>query len=193
VVAPETVVMTITDYLLSGGLLALVLFQIRGRRLSVRTLLFPVAVVGYVAFAYLHGVPTSGANLILVLAGAMIGLALGTGCGLATTVRRVDGTPIAKAGLLAATLWVAGIGARLAFSFYATHGGAESIGRFSVAHHITSSQAWTACLVLMALVEVMSRTAIIAAKYWRLSTEPAAGTSAIGPLTGAPRSVLVES
>ena len=35
----------------------------------------------------------------------------------------VDGVPMAKAGLIAAALWILGTGTRLAFQLYATHGG----------------------------------------------------------------------
>ena len=48
-------------------------------------------------------------------------------------------------------MWVAGVGARMAFAFAATHGAGPAIGRFSVAHHITGSGAWVAALVMMAL------------------------------------------
>ena len=125
---------------------------------------------------YLHGIPTGANNLALVLTGALTGLVLGAGCGLATVVkRRADGAVIAKAGPVAALLWIAGVSARLAFSEYATHGGQGAIGRFSAAHHITSGEAWVACLVLMALAEVVSRTAVIATRFARLGGNGPAG------------------
>jgi hypothetical protein len=161
--------MTFTDYLLNGFLVALVILQIHGVRLTVRMLIIPVVVVGIVAFEYLHGIQGGGNNLLLVVAGALLGLVLGSGCGLATAVYRNDRKAVmSKAGLLAAVLWVAGVGARLAFAIYATHGGATAIGNFSVAHHITSGQTWANALLLMALAEVMSRSAVLAVKYWTL-------------------------
>ena len=157
--------MSPTEYLLNAILIGLVALQVRGRRLSARSLLWPVVVVAVVAGEYLHGVPTRGNDLALAVGGALVGAALGTGCGLATRVaRRADGATIAKAGPLAAALWVTGVGARLAFSLYASHGGGAAIVRFSAAHNITSTDAWVACLVLMALCEVLGRTAVLAAK-----------------------------
>jgi len=175
--------MSISDYLLNGALVALVILQIRGRRITVRNLALPLVIVAVAAMTYLHGVPTAGNDLMLALAGAAAGLLLGGGCGLATAVyRRADGAPVAKAGAVAAVLWVAGVGARMAFALYATHGGGRSIGRFSIAHHITSAQAWVACLILMALVEVVSRSAILAAKYSALvRLRPAAAAPAPVP------------
>src|SRR5579862_6621871 len=164
--------MSITEYLLNGALVGLVFLQLRGRRLTARNLLLPVAIVGWVAMSYLHGIPTAGNDLVLVVLGALAGLLLGTGCGLATVVvRRADGATIAKAGPLAAVLWVAGIGARVAFSLYATNGGGPAIERFSIAHAITSPRAWVGGLVLMALAEVLSRTALVAWKYRRTVAE----------------------
>lgn len=161
--------MTVTDYLLNGALVALVVLQIRGRRMTTRMLLLPVVAVGIVAVDFLHSVPTAGNDLVLIMAGALCGLVLGTACGLATRVfRRTDGIPIAKAGAIAALLWVVGVGARVAFALYATHGGGDAIGRFGIAHQITSPEAWATCLVLMAIAEVVSRTAVLAAKQHRL-------------------------
>ena len=182
--------MSVTEYLLNGALVGLVFLQLRGRRLTVRTLLLPVAIVGWVAASYLHGIPTAGNDLALVVLGALAGLLLGTGCGLATAVaRRADGAAIAKAGPLAAVLWVLGIGARVAFSLYATNGGGPAIERFSIDHAITSPRAWIGCLVLMALLEVLSRTAVVAWKYRRTVAEaqPAAVGAALSiPATAAP-------
>jgi hypothetical protein len=167
--------MTFTDYLLDGALIAIVLLQIRGRRISARSLALPIGIVAFAAVDYLHGVPTTGNNFILVLAGAVTGLVLGIGCGLATKVfRGSGGAAIAKAGPVAAVLWLAGISARLAFAEYGSHGGQAAIARFSAAHHITSAQAWVACLVLMALAEVLSRTAVIAFRYRALGADPSA-------------------
>jgi hypothetical protein len=157
--------MTFTDYLLDGILIALVLLQIRGRRISVHTLLPPIGIVAFAAVDYLHGVPTTGNNLVLVVAGALTGLALGIGCGLATAVFRNS----------------AGVSARLAFSEYGSHGGQAAIVRFSAAHHITSAEAWVACLVFMALAEVLSRTAVIAIKFAALGGERPTATRQTRP------------
>jgi hypothetical protein len=176
--------MTFTDYLIDISLIALVLVQIRGRRLTTRALLLPLAIVGYVAYSYLRGVPTAGNDLFLVAGCAALGATLGGLSGKFTSVYPDgDGVPMAKAGLIAATLWVLGTGARLAFQLYATHGGGAAIGRFSVAHSITSASAWTAALILMALSEAVCRTAILA---WRANTvrrqAPAGvGTRTLGP------------
>src|ERR1017187_9853586 len=157
--------MTFSDYLLNGVLVALVLVQIRGRRFTTSLLLGPILIVGVVAGTYLQTIPTQGHDVILALVGAAAGALLGTCCGLATSVFRDNGGHvIVKAGILAALLWVAGVGSRLALSLYSEHGGGPAVTRFSIANHITSTQAWVTCLVLMAVMEVGSRTAVLA---WR--------------------------
>ncbi|MGA7361630.1 MAG: hypothetical protein WBZ07_01595 [Candidatus Dormiibacterota bacterium] len=60
-------------------------------------------------------------------------------------------------GILAAFFWIVGVGARLAFAFYAENGGGESVYRFTVANHLTTS-VWAPALNLMALLEVLGRS-----------------------------------
>ena len=57
---------------------------------------------------------------------------LGGLCALFTRLRRgADGTPLSRAGWVAAILWVVGIGARMGFAWAASHGAAPAIERFS--------------------------------------------------------------
>ena len=157
--------MTFTDYLIDFTLIGIVVLQLRGRRLTPRSLLFPLGIVGYVAATYLHGIPTAGNDILLVAAFAAVGSTLGLLAGLCTSVSSDrQGTIFAKAGLVAAGLWILGTGGRLAFQLYATHGGGRAIEHFSAAHSITSAKAWTAALILMALCEAVLRTGVLA---WR--------------------------
>ncbi|MGC9960620.1 MAG: hypothetical protein ABSE47_01810 [Acidimicrobiales bacterium] len=166
--------MTTTDYLLNFLLIGLVVLQIRGRRLSPVTLLLPVGIVAWAATSYLRSFPTAGNDLVLELGCAAVGALLGIGCAVWSRIERDDsGSIVVKAGVVAAALWVAGVGSRLAFQMYATHGGGESIGRFSMAHQITTSQAWVTALILMAFGEVLFRTAGI----WIRALRTGRGTS----------------
>jgi hypothetical protein len=154
--------MTTTDYLINFALIALVILQIRGSRCDLKTALRPLILVGAAAVYYLRGIPTAGNDLLLdgILVG--VGLILGIACGATTKVWRAsDGFSYAKAGVAAAVLWVVGLGARLAFEEFWSHGGTKAIVNFSVAHDITSQDAWVAALVLMALAEVVSRLVTI--------------------------------
>jgi hypothetical protein len=154
--------MTITDYLINIVLIAFVILQIRGSRLDLRTALRPVICVAAAAVYYLRGVPTAGNDLLLYVVLGGIGLVLGIGCAATTRVWRAnDGFAYAKAGVVAAALWVIGIGSRLGFEEFWSHGGTKDIVNFSIAHDITSQNAWVAGLVLMALAEVLARLIVL--------------------------------
>jgi hypothetical protein len=154
--------MTITDYAIDIVLIGLVAFQIHGMRLTRRALILPLVLVGIVATNYLKTIPTAGNDLFLIVGLTAIGATLGSLAGLFTSVRQdSSGTPVAKAGAVAAILWVLGVGSRFAFQLYVSHGGFPAVAHFSATHDITSGAAWTAALVLMALTEVLCRHAII--------------------------------
>src|SRR5260370_6302461 len=89
-----------------------------------------------------------------------------------------DGQVLGHAGWVSASLWVTGVGARMAFVFAATHGLGPAIGRFSVAHHITSAQVWAAALVMMALADVLTRLTVLVVRSRRLAVAPAAAVVA---------------
>lgn len=157
--------MTTLDYLINALLVLLVLRQLRERRLDPQSFVLPVVLVGVAAQHYLHAIPTAGNDLALIAGLAALGATLGTLSGLATHVRAGDdGVALARAGWVAAALWVVGIGSRMAFSYLAAHGAGASIAHFSMVNHITGSSAWTAAFVLMALAEVTGRLVTL---YWR--------------------------
>ena len=107
---------------------------------------------------FLHAVPSAGSDIALDLLCASAGAAMGAIGGLATRLRPgPGGRPLGRAGVLAVSMWIAGVGARMVFYFAATHGAGPAIAAFSIAHHITGSAAWTAALVMMALADVTAR------------------------------------
>ena len=167
-------------YLINALLVLLVIRQIREHPLDARSLATPVLAVGAAAVMFLHAVPAGGSDLALEAAGVAAGAAMGATGGLATRLRLgADGRPLGRAGALAAGMWIAGVGARMVFYFAATHGAGPAIARFSIAHHITGSAAWTAALVMMALADVLTRLAVVWIRGRRLT---ATGT----PVTAAP-------
>ncbi|HZU78608.1 MAG TPA: hypothetical protein VE991_01725 [Acidimicrobiales bacterium] len=159
--------MTITDYALNIALIGLVVLQIRGHAVTRARLLFPVAMTVWACSQFLHAVPTAGNDVALVATLAFAGGTLGVLAGMTTGISRRGETAFAKAGVVAAFLWVLGVGARMAFAIWVTHGGQASVARFSAAHHITSSAAWTSAFILMALAEVASRTGVLYVKTRR--------------------------
>jgi hypothetical protein len=168
-------VMNATDYAINAILVLLVIRQIRETRLSWQILLLPVLIVIGAAAYYLRSVPTAGNDLLLDVTLAAAGATLGGLCALFTHLRRgADGTPLSRAGWIAAILWVVGIGARMGFAWATTHGAGPAIGRFSVTHSVTTADAWVAALFLMALAEVVTRLAVLWIRSRRLPATIAA-------------------
>ncbi|WP_075734736.1 hypothetical protein [Streptomyces acidiscabies] len=153
--------MTTTEWITDIALLLVVFRQLREGRLDLRTFLIPLGIVAFVAHTYLDSVPTAGNDLVLVGALVGVGAVLGVAGGVYTRVRTAGGHILIKAGAVSAILWVLGMGARMGFQLWTEHGGADDVARFSLAHHITSDQAWVAAFVLMALTEVVTRLATI--------------------------------
>jgi len=157
-------------YLINALLVLLVVRQIREHQLDLRALAVPVLAVAAAAVMFLHSVPAGGSDLALDLVCVSAGAAMGAIGGLATRLRPgADGRPLGRAGTLAAAMWIAGVGARMAFYFAATHGAGPAIAAFSIAHHITGSAAWTAALVMMALADVLTRLAVVYLRGRRLT------------------------
>jgi hypothetical protein len=151
-----------SDYIFSAVFIALIFRQVRGRPLTAKSLLVPVAIVIGFAVRYLHNIPAAANDVTFTALCAFAGVVLGCASGLVTTVRAgTDGRPIAKAGPLAVVLWVLGTGSRLAFGLYALHGGGPEIRRLSATYHITGPDAYTTAFILMALCEVVARYGLL--------------------------------
>ncbi|MGH8959945.1 MAG: hypothetical protein ACRDWT_01855 [Jatrophihabitantaceae bacterium] len=165
--------MTFSDYLFDSVLVLLVLRQLRESRLDRKAVLLPLGIIAWVADSYLHTIPTSGNNLVLIVGLTLVGVAFGSISALTTRVRADGGRyALVKAGWTAAGVWVLSMGSRFAFAVWASHGGGPSLYRFGRTHHL-SIDVWTAALVLMALGEVLSRTGILLVRSQRTLGQPA--------------------
>jgi hypothetical protein len=165
--------MTFSDYLLDIALIAIVFRQVRESRFSPKMMVLPLAISVVVATQYLHGIPTTGNDLVLIVGFAAVGVIFGVISAMATRIRHdADGQPLVKAGWIAAGTWVLSMGFRLGFGMWASNGGATQLAHFSASHHITTGSAWTAALVLMAIGEVVVRTGLIWLRATRIKTAP---------------------
>ena len=159
--------MTLIDYLLNATLIGLVALQIHGHRVTAVRLFVPVALTIWGASQFLQSVPTAGSDLALEVSLVLAGCCLGGLAALATGVHRDGEGAIAKAGAAAALLWVVGIGARVGFYLWVTHGGQATVSSFNASVHVTSGAAWAAGFILMAMAEVVSRTGVLYLKTVR--------------------------
>ncbi len=176
--------MNFTDWLVNIALVALVLRQIRWNVIDRRFIVLPLVLVGVAVVSYLKSIPTAGNDLALISAFVAVGITFGGLSALATSIKIENGRAYVRARGLAVVLWIAGIGSRIAFVLFTEHGGASTIAQFSVAHHITTGDAWIDGLVLMALAEVITRIgALVLRSHWALTAERAART---GGMVAAP-------
>ncbi|MFJ3325637.1 hypothetical protein ACIPMT_14440 [Streptomyces griseus] len=173
--------MTTTEWITDIALVLIVFRQLREGRLDLKTFLLPLGIVAFVAHTYLDAVPTAGNDLVLIGALMAVGTALGVAGGVHTRIRVAGEHLLIKAGMVSAILWILGMGARMGFQFWVSHGGADHVTRFSVAHHITSDQAWVAAFVLMALTEVVTRIATIFIRSRRVKGGQARTTASTHP------------
>lgn len=154
------------DYVFPLLLILSVVRQTRGKRLTWFQLAWPIGLVIWAAVQYLRGFPATTADVALVTTCAVLGTVLGALAGRYTIIyRRPDGAPIARATLATVVLWTLGTIGRLAFGLYAEHGGGPAIVKFSAAHGL-AVRAWAGALILMALTEVLGRTAILAPRAY---------------------------
>jgi hypothetical protein len=173
---------SVTDYIVDILLFAVIFRLLRARELTAKSVILPLALIVYAGSHYLHHFTLSGNDLTLIVILTTIGIGFGTASGASTSVWRSEhGTILARAGAVAATTWVLGMGFRFGFSIYAnSQSGGHTLARFSADHAITSAQAWTTALVLMAFGEVLARVAVLQLRRLQHATAaPTAGQASI--------------
>jgi hypothetical protein len=79
-----------------------------------------------------------------------------------------------QAGAVSVITWIAGMGFRFGFAYYAYHGGASSVASFSARHDITGASIWTTALVLMAFGQVLARLGVLQGRRIRAISQSAA-------------------
>ena len=174
--------MTTTDWIIDIALVLIVFRQLREEPISKITFILPLALITWAGSNYLHGIPTAGNDLVLIGLFAGVGVVFGLFGGLMTRVRARQGRVYIKATAGAAALWVISMGFRLGFAVWSSHSSGEAhLSSFSVAHDITSGQAWVTALILMAFGEVIVRLGTIAVRA-RILSSRAVQTSARKPV-----------
>ena len=151
--------MSTTDYLIDILLIVVIFRQVRPHQLTPRAALLPILLLIVAGIIYLRPPFTLGGNdLALIVIVALVGIVLGALSGMADAVRRDGaGTLLFRAGVPSVIAWLAGMGFRLGFAYYAYHSGGPSIASFSVRHDITGAHIWTTALFLMAVGQVLAR------------------------------------
>ena len=135
------------------------------RKVGTARLLRPAIAAAVIVPLYVKHPATSGAGLALELAGATLGLLLGLAAAALLKTRRDAGTGVVHThgGTGYAALWTAVIGARVTFSYGASHWFTNQLGRWMYEHQV-SVDALTDALIVMAIAMMLGRTGALAAK-----------------------------
>jgi hypothetical protein len=128
---------------------------------------------------YLKAFPTDGNDLPMDVVLVAVGACFGIVSALTTTVwQDADGRTMCKAGVVAATAWIAGMGLRLAFDIWAhTGGGRGDLISFSLRHAITTANAYATAFVLMAFAQVGLRVGLLQLRRVRFERVPSPSLS----------------
>lgn len=162
--------MSTIDYAVDIGLIAIIFLQVRPHELTARSARLALIAMVIVASTYLRPFTVRDNDALLIAILVAGGAILGGASGLATRVWRTsDGTVCSQTGVIGVATWVAGMGFRLWFAYYASHSGAASVARFSQQHGITGATIWTAAFVFMAFAQVVTRVGVLQARRLMLT------------------------
>jgi hypothetical protein len=153
-------------------LIALVLRQLRARPLTPRPALFPDFLIAWAWVSFFQSFSPNGADLTLIavfVGGAVAGIT----SGLSTHLWVREGQLAYQTGVLAAVVRVVGMGFLLILENWSySSGDTRWIVQFSVAHDISTADAWVSDLLLMAVAQVVTGVGLLQWRRYRFEREP---------------------
>jgi hypothetical protein len=139
------------------------------RKINASRLLRPVIAAAVIIPLFVDKPVSSGTGLVVEIAGVAAGLLLGLAAAALMGVYRSPktGKPVSRAGLPYASLWIAVVAARAAFSYGLGHWFQTPGVNWAIAHHVTEA-AITDGLIFMAIAMILVRTGALRVRASRL-------------------------
>jgi hypothetical protein len=160
----DTSVLIITLVILATVLIS----DLGTREVTALRLIRPFIAAGIVVPFFARAVVTSGHGLLLEVAGAAAGAAVGVLAAACMSVRRDQqtGTVTSHAAVAYAAIWILVSGARLFFDYGSNHLFTAQLVHFGITHQITVA-ALTDSLIFFSLAMLLARTGALAVRARR--------------------------
>ena len=156
----------------------------RHRNISWFRVLRPFVTSAAAVALFMQSVTTTGTGLTIEIALTAAGVLLGLLASATMTIYRSPTTrkPVSRAGIGYAAVWTAIISARSAFSYGSVHWFGSSLHHW-MAQHAVNTSAITDALLFMAIVMILTRSIVLAARAAHVGTDTGAvDRAAVGAL-----------
>ncbi|HXT94295.1 MAG TPA: hypothetical protein VN714_34100 [Trebonia sp.] len=156
------------------------------RKISASRLIRPFITAIIIIPFFFKGAATSGNGLLLEVAGALAGIALGVA---AAALLRVFADPatgraMTRGGLPYALFWVVIVAARLYFTYGASHVFGRQLGEWLSTNHITVD-ALTAALIFFSVAMLLGRTGALGLRARSVTARQGVGSATLSaPVRG---------